>query len=301
MTYHSDAHPLHRVLIKHARDAFVDDEAIAAQWAPLGYLAPPQFHAACAESDAFAALLTRLGAEVVWAGADGGGLDSLYARDPSVLVNGGAILCRMGKEARRHEAEALRADYDRLGIPILGAIEAPGTLEGGDVAWLDEATLAVGRGYRTNDEGIRQLQALVAPEGVEVVTVPMPHWRGPDDVFHLMSIFSPLAPDLALVFSPLMPVVFRELLAFRGVDLVEVPDAEFDTQGCNVLAVAPRVAVAVEGNPVTARRMVDAGVEVHTMSGAEISIKGQGGPTCLTRPLERGGRRQQAQKPRGKA
>ena len=147
-------------------------------------------------------------------------------------------------------------------------------------------TLAVGRGYRTNDEGIRQLQALLGSD-VEVVVVPLPHWQGPSDVFHLMSMISPLADDLALVYSPLLPVPFREDLLARGIELVEVPAEEFDSMGCNVLAVAPRVAVAMEGNPETRRRMEAAGVEAHLYSGAEISAKGCGGPTCLTRPLER--------------
>jgi N-dimethylarginine dimethylaminohydrolase len=172
-------------------------------------------------------------------------------------------------------------------VPVLGSIEGTGCLEGGDVTWLTPGTLAVGRGYRTNDEGIRQLRELLGTD-VEVVVVPLPHWRGPSDVFHLMSVISPLADDVALVYSPLLPVVFRDLLLERGTTLVEVPDAEFESMGCNVLAVAPRLVVALDGNPETRRRMEAAGVEVHVYQGAEISSKGCGGPTCLTRPLERG-------------
>ena len=161
-----------------------------------------------------------------------------------------------------------------------------GTLEGGDTTWLDKDTLVVGQGYRTNAAGIEQVSALL-PD-VEVLTVPQPHWNGPSDVFHLMSILSPLDDDLLLVYSRLMPVSFRELLLERGYRFVEVPDSEFESQGCNVLAVAPSVAVAVDGNPETRRRMEAAGVEVHGYVGLEISQKGCGGPTCLTRPLERG-------------
>jgi N-dimethylarginine dimethylaminohydrolase len=145
----------------------------------------------------------------------------------------------------------------------------------------------VGRGYRTNDEGIEQLRALLADGVDELLVVPSPHWNGPTDVFHLMSVISPLADDLALVYSPLLPVPFRQGLLARGFELVEVPDDEFDSMGCNVLALAPRVALAVEGNPETRRRMEQAGVQVHTFEGEEISAKGCGGPTCLTRPLER--------------
>jgi len=206
------------------------------------------------------------------------------------VSDGGAVLCSMGKKARREEPAALREALAGLGVPLLGSIEGDGRLEGGDVVWLDARTLAVGRGYRTNGDGIRQLTALLGDAVDEVLTVPLPHWNGPEDVFHLMSVISPLDVDLALVYSPLLAVPFREELLARGVELVEVPDAEFDSLGCNVLAVAPRVAVAVEGNPETRRRMEGAGVRVHTFRGEEISAKGCGGPTCLTRPLERDAR-----------
>lgn len=286
-TFQSDSYRLGRVLLKHARDAFRDQGAVDAQWQALNYLAVPDFHAACAESDALASLLEELGMDVQWALPEDRGIDSLYVRDASVVCDGGAILCSMGKEARRTEPEALRAAYAQLAVPVLGAIEGVGRLEGGDATWLGPRTLAVGRGYRTNAEGIRQLTELLGDWVDEVVTVHLPHWNGPSDVFHLMSVISPLADDLAVVYSPLLSVSFRELLLARGITLVEVPGDEFDSMGCNVLAVAPRVAVAVSGNPETRRRMEAAGVEVHVYSGAEISAKGCGGPTCLTRPLER--------------
>lgn len=287
MTVQSDTHRLRRVIVKHARDAFGDPSRIDSQWDDLNFIAPPDFDDACRQSDAFAALLEELGVDLVWAPAGYGGLDSIYARDPSLVLDDGAILCTMGKEARRPEADGLRTVYERLGIEVIGAIEAPGTMEGGDTVWLDRTTLAVGRGYRTNAEGIRQLRALVEPRGIQVVEAHMPHWRGPDDVFHLMSVYSPLAPDLALVHAPLLPIPFREEVVARGIEMVEIAPEEYDTQGCNVLAVAPRVAVAAAGNPVTRARMEAAGVEVHTYPASEISVKGEGGPTCLTRPLER--------------
>lgn len=290
-TFQSDSYRLTRVLLKHARDAMVDQASVAAQWHPLNYLAEPHFQRACRESDALATLLRELGVEVAWVPSkDVGedvGMDSLYVRDASVLCDRGAILCEMGKEARRREPNALRAAFEHFGVPVLGAIQGEGRLEGGDVTWLGPRTVAVGRGYRTNAEGIRQFTALVQDSVDEVVVVPLPHWNGPIDVFHLMSVISPLADDLAVVYSPLMPVPFRESLLDRGMTLVEVPDEEFDSMGCNVLAVAPRVAVAVDGNPETRRRMEAAGVEVHAYEGEEISAKGCGGPTCLTRPLER--------------
>lgn len=286
VTPQSDVGALRRVLLKHARDAFVGPASIQAQWAPLNYLSPPDFDAACRESDAFAALLEALGVEVAWTAAADVGMDSLYVRDAAVTCDRGAILCSMGKELRRSEPAELEKAFRALGVPVLGAIGGGGRLEGGDVAWLGPRTLAVGRGYRTNAEGIRQLRELLGPE-VDVVVVPLPHWKGPGDVFHLMSVLSPVAEDLAVVYSPLLPVPFREELLARGFGLVEVPHEEFESMGCNVLAVAPRRVVVVEGNPLTRRRLEAAGAEVHVYRGVEISVKGCGGPTCLTRPLER--------------
>jgi N-dimethylarginine dimethylaminohydrolase len=177
--------------------------------------------------------------------------------------------------------------YEANGIPVLGSITAPGTLEGGDVAWLDEHTLAVGHTYRTNEEGIRQLTAFLQPLGVTVITVPLPHYKGTSDVFHLMSILSPVDTNLAVVYSPLMPIVFRNLLLQRGYQLIEVPDEEFESMGCNVLALAPRECLMVAGNPKTKAALEKAGCKVTEYKGEEISVKGGGGPTCLTRPLLR--------------
>ena len=288
MTLQSEVAPLRRALLKHARDGFVSPERIAEQWAELGYLGAPDYDTACREFDGFADLLEKLGVRLEWMPATDVGLDSIYGRDASVVCNAGVVLCRMGKAARAEEPEAQGRFFDGAGLPTRGAIGGGGTLEGGDATWLDRATLAVGRGYRTNDEGIDQLEALL-PDDVELLRVPLPHWKGAGDVFHLMSMLSPLAEDLLLVYSPLLPVPFRESLLGRGFQLVDVPDAEFDSMGCNVLAVAPGVAVAVEGNPETRRRMEAAGVEVHTYVGVEISAQGCGGPTCLTRTLERDG------------
>ena len=285
MTFQSEVQSLRRVVLRHPRDAFVSQARIDEQWRDLGYSRAPSYDLACAEYDAFATELERLGVDLEWLVGDDLGLDSLYVRDATLVTDRGIIPCAMGKGARRLEPEAHRRFFDGR-LPIAGAIEDTGTIEGGDVAWLDPRTLAVGRGYRTSEDGIERLAGLL-PD-VEVMRVPLPHWRGPADVFHLMSFLSPLTEKLLLVYSPLMPVPFREELLARGYDLIEVPDEEFDSQGCNVLAVHPGVAVALEGNPETRRRMEAAGVEVHGYAGREISLPGGGGPTCLTRPLERG-------------
>ena len=274
-------------MLKHARHAFAGPEAIAAEWHALNFTAPPDFSRALHEYDAFQEIIASTGAQVdCLPAADGAGLDSIYVRDASVVAPAGLVLARMGKQQRKPEPAAQGRAFAAWGLPQCGAIQSPGRLEGGDVVWLDAETLVVGRGYRTNDEGIRQLHALVG-SGVHFVVVPLPHWRGAGDVFHLMSIVSPVDRDLAVVYSPLLPVPFRERLLERGVGLVEVPDEEFDTMGANVLALAPRRCVMVDGNPRTRAQLERAGAEVLTYEGREISVKGGGGPTCLTRPVER--------------
>ena len=169
----------------------------------------------------------------------------------------------------------------------MGAITGSGRLEGGDVCWLDDRTVAVGEGYRTNAEGIRQLRALLGDAVDEVIPIPLPHWTGPDDCLHLLSFISPVDHDLAVVYSRMMPVPFRQMLVARGIQLVEVPDEEYDSMACNVLAVAPRQCLMLSGNPVTQQRLEAAGATVMTFAGNDLCLKGGGGPTCLTRPIIR--------------
>lgn len=284
----SETATLNRVMIKHAKDAFVDQATLDASWRALNYIAKPEFDAACRESDAFIALLEKLGCSVEGAPATPRvGPDSIYVHDPVIVTPRGAVLCNMGKAARSLEPAALRSALKASGLPILGSIKGAGTVEGGDVVWLDDGTVAIADGYRTNAEGIRQFTALVGKDVKEVITVPLPHWNGPGDVLHLMSFISPIAPDLALVYSRLMPVPFRNRLLDAGIRLVEVPDEEYDSMGCNVLAVRPGICVAIDGNPKTRRRLEAAGCTVHTYQGQHISAPGCGGPTCLTRPLAR--------------
>jgi N-dimethylarginine dimethylaminohydrolase len=289
VTAQSDVGPLTRVAVLHVRDAWSED-AIRAQWRDLNFTAAPDLRKAVGEYDQFLDLIARSGAEIARMPAASAtcGLDAVYVRDAAVVCDRGVILCSMGKPQRAGEPAAQEAALRAMGCPIVGTIRAPGRLEGGDVTWLDSRTVAVGRGYRTNDEGIRQLRALLGGAIDELIVVPLPHWRGPADVFHLMSIISPVDRDLAVVYSPLMPVAFRERLLEQGFALVEVPDDEFETMGANVLAVAPRRCVMLAGNPRTRAALERAGAEVFEYAGEEISVKGGGGPTCLTRPLARG-------------
>lgn len=287
-TCQSEYGTLQSIFIKKANDAFVDPASVAKQWQGLNFLSEPDFNKAEKESKVFEEIIRANGSEIMFLPQDNSvSMDSIYCRDASIATDKGMIICNMGKAARLPEPRAAAKVYRELNIPILGEIVAPGTVEGGDVAWLDTKTLAVGRTYRTNNEGIRQLRKLLEPDGITVMEVQLPHYKGVSDVFHLMSIFSPVDKDLAVVYSPLMPIVFREELLKRGYQLVEVPEAEFDTMGCNVLALSPRKCLMVKGNNITKERLLAAGASVTEYEGKEISYKGGGGPTCLTRPLWR--------------
>jgi arginine deiminase len=276
------------LLLKHPSEAFISDGVIEEHWIDLNYLSPPDFSHAVEEYADFVELLEKQIQEIHYLPRnDQTGLDSIYVHDPVIMTPEGAVVCNMGKERRRSEPEAMAEFLSRLRIPILGSISGEGCLEGGDVVLFDKHTVAVAEGYRTNREGIRQFYELSKGFISEFQVVPLPHWQGPDDVLHLMSIISPVDHDLAVVYSRLIPVSFREWLIRRGIKLIEVSDVEFETMGCNVLAVAPRKCILLSGNPQTRKMLEQEGAEVWEYKGEEISKKGAGGPTCLTRPLWR--------------
>ena len=273
--------PLRRVLV---RPPTADG---CAAWQAFEWRSEPDAGRIVEEHGAFRALLEEAGAEVIVAATPlASATDSIYTYDPVLVTDEGALLLRPGKPGRRAETDAMAVDLVEAGVPIRARMEAPATAEGGDTVWLDERTLLVGRGYRTNDAGVEWLAD--ALPGVDVIAFDLPHLHGPGEVLHLMSLVSPLDADLALVYLPYMPVRLVEVLQERGIALVEVPDQEFWTMGPNVLALAPRVALALDGNPETRRRMEAAGVDVRVYAGEELSKKGDGGPTCLTRPILRG-------------
>jgi N-dimethylarginine dimethylaminohydrolase len=287
-THHSEYLKLDSVYIKTAKDAFQSDNVLENQWLALNYLSKPDFSLALKEYENFEAIFKNNTIKVHhFSSNENVKMDAIYCRDASIATDFGVIICNMGKEGRRNEPEAQLEEYQKQNMPVLGVIKSPGTIEGGDVAWLDDKTLAVGRTYRTNDEGIKQLKKLLETNGVSVIVADLPHYKGQEDVFHLMSILSPVDSDLAVVYSPLMPIRFRNELLERGFNLIEVPEEEFDSMGCNVLAISPRNCVMVAGNPKTKKLLEAAGCKVTTYLGNEISVKGGGGPTCLTRPLVR--------------
>jgi len=287
-THHSEYLKLKSIFIKPAQHAFVSNSMLEKQWQELNYLAKPDMDKALNEYETFENTLREAQVEVhYFPKNEEVSMDSVYCRDAAIATDFGIIICEMGKLGRRNEPLAQKQAFLELNIPILGEIKEPGTLEGGDVAWLDEKTLAVGHTYRTNEEGISQLKGLLQPHGIEVLVVELPHYKGPSDVFHLMSILSPIASNLAVVYSPLMPIKFRDQLVERGYQFIEVPDDEFESMGCNVLALSPKNCMMVAGNPKTQKALEAAGCEVFAYAGEHISVFGGGGPTCLTRPMLR--------------
>jgi N-dimethylarginine dimethylaminohydrolase len=273
--------PLHEVLVKAPGPAFgraFEDPAV-------GFLHPVDLDRARREHAGLVETLDRLGVAVHELGAETDDPDLVYVFDPLLVADGGAIPLRPGKPNRAGEPRVLEAWTTAHGIPTLGRIEAPGTIEGGDTFWLRPDLLVIGRSLRTNDAGARQLAAIA---GGEALVVDVPYWKGPAELVHLLSVISPVADDVAVVFLPLLPAGVYELLSDLGVRLVEVPADEYPTLGCNVLAVRPGVVVVAEGNPGTRRALEAAGCEVHAVPLDEAGVNGSGGVTCLTRPILRG-------------
>lgn len=275
--------PLRRVLVKRPEPSFAVEDPVA--W---HYAGRPDHAAALAEHDAFVGILRKAGIEVLPHDVpQPGRADAMFVHDPALVTDRGALLLRMGKALRRGEEAAIGERLEALGVPVLASLRGDAVAEGGDLLWLDHDTLAVGQGFRTNAEGLRQVGEALRPLGVTTIPVPLPYFGGPDACLHLMSLVSLVADDLAVVYPRLLPVPFWRELEDRGFDFLPVPDGEFETLGCNVLALAPRRCVIMEGNPRTAQALRDAGCEVHTYGGREISLKAEGGPTCLTRPILR--------------
>jgi dimethylargininase len=275
--------PLRRVLVKRPDSVFA-----GADPAEFHYAGQPDLQTARQEHDGLVSLLRKAGADVVFHDEpQPNRADALYVYDPAIITDRGAIILSMGKEVRRGEETDMARRLQQLGVPVLYTLHGKARAEGGDLLWLDHNTLAVGLGFRTNAEGLAQLRRATADLGVTVIPMELPYHTGPEACLHLLSLISIVDERLAVVYPPLMSVPFWQLLHERGFQLIEVPPQEFDTMGTNVLALGPRRCVMLEGNPVTQRHLQAFGCEVSTYRGQEISLKCEGGPTCLTRPILR--------------
>lgn len=275
--------PLRTVLVKRPDDAFAVSDPVA--W---HYTARPELAKAQQEHDALVALLRQGGAEVVYHDEPQPDYaDAIFAFDPAIVTDQGAIILSMGKPQRRGEEAAMARRFEQLGVPILYTLQGEARAEGGDLLWVDHDTLAIGLGFRTNIEGARQLRDALSGIGVKVIPVELPYYTGPDACLHLLSLISIVDETIAVVYPPLMAVPFWQELQRRDFKLIVISEEEFPTMGTNVLALAPRKCLMLEGNPVTKRLLEEAGCEVVTYKGYEISLKAEGGPTCLTRPILR--------------
>ena len=249
---HNMVNPIKKILLKHPKKAFVDQKTINNQYLDLNYSKAPDYNKAINDYEKFISLLKSFDIELHFLSKDNStSLDSIYTHDACVITNKGIILCNMGKKERMPEINKVEQYFKSINIPILGKIEAPGTLEGGDIVWIDENTIAVGEGYRTNSKGINQLRRLLTDQKIDLVNVPLPHWNGPGDCLHLMSNLSPIDHNLFLVYSRLLPVPFIKYLLVRDIELINVPDKEYESMGCNVLAVSPKKVIMMNGNPKT--------------------------------------------------
>lgn len=277
--------PLRRVLVRRPDEAF--GRADPVRW---HYTGQPNLALAQQEHDTFVNSLRQAGAEVIYhEEALPDHADAIYVHDPALVTNEGAIILSMGKALRQGEEAAMARSFAALDIPILYRLHGAARAEGGDLMWLDERTLAVGLGFRTNAEGLRQLQEALTPLGIECIPVQLPYYLGPEACLHLMSFISLVDEKLAVVYLPLMPVPFWQYLTEQNFRFIEVSPEEFETMATNVLALAPGQCLMLAGNPITQQRLAAAGCEVLTYQGYEISLKAEGGATCLTRPLWRGG------------
>ena len=275
--------PLRTVLVRRPDASFG-----TADPKPWGYAAKPGLAAARREHDRLVDLLMQSGVDVRYhEDPEPGKADSIFVHDPAIVTDRGAVILRMGKKLRRGEEESMARTFDTLRVPILARLRGDATAEGGDLLWVNHDLLAVGQGFRTNAEGLTQIRETMKGIGVEVEAVPLPYFEGPDACLHLMSLISVIGDALAVVYPRLFPVPFWKFLREYGFEFVEVPDEEFNTMAPNVLAVGPRDCIVLEGNPITRKRLEAAGCRVRAYRGREISLKAEGGATCLTRPVLR--------------
>ena len=275
--------PLRKVLVKRPDKYF--GNADPAKW---HYTSRPNLTVARKEHDTFVSLLRQAGADVIYHDEpQPNQADALYVFDPVIITDQGAVILRMGKDLRRGEEIPMARCLEALGIPVYYSLHGQALAEGGDLLWLDYDTLAVGLGFRTNAEGLRQLKEALSRLDVNVMPVELPYFTGPDACLHLLSLISIVDHNMAVIYKPLLSVPFWEYLKAHGFQFIEVPEEEFKTMGPNVLATAPGNCIMLEGNPITRKRLEKAGCRVSTYSGKEISLKAEGGPTCLTRPILR--------------
>jgi len=280
--------PLRRLIMKSPLCAWKDAYNVKKNWKDLYFSAEPNFDKAVLQYNNLISIIESFGIDILMLpNNDNTSLDSIYTHDAGIATSSGIIICNMGKKSRKNEPKALKDFLSDNNISVIGEIKYPGIIEGGDIIWITNRTIAVGEGYRTNKEGIRQLKEILGDEIDDLIRVPLPHWLGPESCLHLMSNVSPIDHNLYLIYPKLLPVKFIKYLKSLNIKLINVPDKEYESMACNVLSLAPKKCIMMSGNPITKKLLESNNVEVFTYDGSEISLKGAGGPTCLTRPIYR--------------
>jgi N-dimethylarginine dimethylaminohydrolase len=282
--------PLRRVIMKSPVTAWKNTNNVKKYWKDLNFISQPKFDKSVFQFNQLTSLIESFGTEILMLPKnDETNLDSIYTHDAGIATSEGIIICNMGKKIRKNEPMALKNFLIENNLPIVGEIKDPGIIEGGDIIWINERTVAVGEGYRTNKKGIQQLRDILGNQVDDVIPVPLPHWLGPENCLHLMSNVSPIDHNLFLIYPKLLPVKFIKFLKSQNIKLIKVPDKEYESMACNVLPLAPKKCIMMSGNPITKTLLESNNVEVFTYDGSEVSLKGAGGPTCLTRPIYRQG------------
>jgi len=284
----SNVSTLKTVLLKDPKAAFKSQKTIDLQWQNLNFIERPDFKKSIIQYEKFVDILNDNHVQILFIPEDDEtSLDSIYTHDPMFMTPNGAVIGNMGKKQRKPETAMMKKYLYETGIPILGEINNGGTLEGGDAIWIKDKIAAVGLTYRTNNEGVNQLRKILSSISVELICVDLPHWNGPVDVLHLMSLISPLKEDLFLIYEKLLPVGFLKLLNNLDIKTISIADEDYDTLGCNVLPLSTTKCLITKGNDRTTKIIEQNGIEVIEFQASEICYKGSGGPTCLTRPIYR--------------
>ena len=284
----SNVSTLKTVLLKDPEAAFKSQKIIDLQWENLNFIEKPDYKKSIIQYEKFVDILNDNNVEILYIPEDEKtSLDSIYTHDPMFMTPNGAVIGNMGKKQREPETSMMKNYLAEIGIPIFGEIDNEGTLEGGDVIWVNDKTAAVGLTYRTNNKGINQLRKILSSISVDLICVDLPHWNGPVDVLHLMSLISPLKEDLFLIYEKLLPIGFLKLLNNLDIKTISIADEDYDSLGCNVLPLSTTKCLITSGNDKTFKIIEENGIEVIEFQASEICYKGSGGPTCLTRPIYR--------------
>ena len=284
----SNVSTLKTVLLKNPQAAFKSQKTIDLQWQDLNFIDKPDFKKSVTQYENFIDILNDNNVEILYIPEDEiTSLDSIYTHDPIFMTPNGAVIGNMGKTQRKPETIMMKNYLNEIGVPILGEIINDATLEGGDVIWIDEKTVTAGLTYRTNNKGIDQLRKILSTISIEVISVDLPHWNGPVDVLHLMSLISPLNENLFLIYKKLLPISLLKLLKKLDIKTISIADEDYDSLGCNVLPLSTTKCLITSGNNKTCKIIEENGIEVIEFQASEICYKGSGGPTCLKRPIYR--------------